>query len=355
MASLDRVNQAIRPKRLVRVPMELELIRAMDQTILSGAGGYSSREEFIGDAVHDKVLELTHVAEDAERIDGDLAIGSPATLEPLNFADTAISFRDGYLVQDDEAQLEVPSGPLLGLHNRDYPSIWALSQLAELLAEQPDGDAEAQVMEVVRRAWDYTARLRLLEHESGRKLTQLFPANRAKEQTATGVFRQFAIGRVRLTDGSVRADGPLFTWRALSARTKGDRIFLALTTPGHQLLTSLDGLNLETPHESAQAERFLAHLGDYAPADLAGLRIAARAAQAGSTRPELVERFAEQYPTFSEAQAASCAQGYVARCREWGLVEPKLIEGSYVLTEIGARLLAAGALGEDLPTIRTTA
>ena len=65
---------------------------------------------------------------------------------------------------------------------------------------------------------------------------------------------------------------------------------------------------------------------------------------------------------WSESVASSASQGYVARAREWGLVETKLVEGRYALTplrrEDGGRGAAAagdrgGLRGETMSTVIT--
>ena len=58
------------------------------------------------------------------------------------------------------------------------------------------------------------------------------------------------------------------------------------------------------------------------------------------SRLELVEVFQTARPDWTASVAATNTQGYVARAREWGLVESKQVAGTYRLTEFGERYTA---------------
>ena len=82
----------------------------------------------------------------------------------------------------------------------------------------------------------------------------------------------------------------------------------------------------------------MAYLAEHAPGDRWGFDHLARRRR-GWARPRGArESFPKTHPEWSPATASSVAQGYVARAREWGLVEPRLIEGRYWLTDIGRQL-----------------
>jgi hypothetical protein len=330
---------------LVRVPMMVDLVLAMDRTILSGAGGYGSRAEFIEDAVRDKILELT-IPDNPESDDGtpgvDGGSGERPYTEvlaiepaPIELADTAVRAAGRAKGLGGDVVLpEVADAPLLGLHNRDYPSVWALARLADMEGDV-DGDLVAAVVE---EAWLYGSRLTLLETRLGRKLTQALPVNRAKPRAASNAFRQFAIGTVRLVGERWHAEGPLFAWRALGVRRE-ENATIAVTDIGRRFLEAMDGLSLELPHAPDLADRFLAHLAEHAPADLYGFFLAVDGARENAGRLDVIERFRSAYPRFSDAHAAGCAQGYVARGREWGLIDAKMSDGAYTVTDAGARAL----------------
>jgi hypothetical protein len=334
--------------------MLVALIRDMDAALVAGAGGYSTREEFIAEAVRDKLLELAY--EPAPPGPGEPA-NAPAVLIPMTGGRDDTGDRAPPIVMAptfdlSETVLRAPASgfsmageavvqdrPLLGLHNRDYTSIWALSQLAELLRESPQPLA-ATLSEVTERAWEFAGRVR--PHDAGAelKLTALFPTNRAKAQSASGQFRAFAIGTVRESAGRLHGDGPLFVWGALQARHVPNNVEVGLTATGWELLAAVDGISLRLPHAPELAGRYLAYLRQHAPADFAGLVFALRGAAERMARAELIASYQESYPTWTEAQASTNAAGYVARGREWGLIEPKLVERRYRPTSTCEQILA---------------
>jgi hypothetical protein len=114
---------------------------------------------------------------------------------------------------------------------------------------------------------------------------------------------------------------------------------VGLTSAGRELLTALEAVSLEMPHPPGLAERFFAHLRAFAPQDWWGFTTLLEAVEAGTTRVELVELFQRAQPTWNESKNATNAAGYVARAREWGLVEPKQVDGRYALTPFGKHQL----------------
>lgn len=332
-------------RRIVRIPMPAGLIREMDTALAANAGGYTTREEFIGDAVRDRLLELEYdhapPGPGEQPVTPLTALAEGVTAAPSNAAppydldQTVLRAPQPGFVLDGEAA--VPDSALLGLHNRDYTSLWALSQLAGLLAESSLPFA-ATLREVTKRAWEFSARVRPLDADADLKLTSLFPTNRAKVQAASGQFRAFAIGTVRESEGRLHGDGPLFVWKALQARRGADNIEIGMTRPGWDLLAAVDGISLRLPHSPEVASRYFDYLHEHAPADLAGLMVVLRGAGERMTRAELIAAYQTHYSSWTEAQSSTNAAGYIARGREWGLVEPKLIERRYRLTHEGERL-----------------
>jgi hypothetical protein len=329
--------------------MPVALIREMDTALAAGAGGYTTREEFIGDAVRDRLLELQYDPAppgpgegvltpivSAAATDGPEEAVVRSTPPPFDMDETVLRAPRAGCVLEGEAS--VKDAALLGLHNRDYTSLWALSQLADLVAESPLPIA-ATLKEVTERAWEFSAQLRPLDVGAELKLTALFPTNRSKAQSASGQFRAFAIGTVRESEGSLHGDGPLFLWRALQARRNADAVEIGLTGPGWDLLAAVDGISLRLPHPPEAASRFLDYLRKYAPADLAGLVLALRGAGERMMRAELIAAYRDGYPAWTEVLSSTNAAGYIARGREWGLIEPKLIERRYRLTPTGERMI----------------
>ena len=262
-------------------------------------------------------------------------------LDIQNLAGTVLRAPSGApsLVHDGGAVLR--DEPLLGLHNRDYVSIWALHRLARYTPQGPIG-FEEYLDRVTKAAWFFGCRLGWLEHESpGRKLTVLFPTNLAKRPSAERGFQSFAVGsltRPGRGDGVPTGAGPLFAWNAVQVSSEAE-LSLGLTASGSRLMQDLDGISLELPHSRSLATRFLAYLKEHAPGDRWGFDHVVRTASDTPGREELVHSFAKAHPEWSEATASSVAQGYVARAREWGLLESRLTEGRYWLTAAGRELV----------------
>ena len=318
----------------------------MDTALVAGADGYATREEFITDAIRDKLLELTY--EPAPPGPGEPALSPPEMslvtdtrgdepgpapgVRTFDLTETVIrSPAPGYSMEGDVTVQDVP---LFGLHNRDYTSLWALWKIGQLVAESPQS-LTPTFEAVTEQAWQFAAQLRPLDAGAKQKLTALFPTNRAKAQSASGQFRAFAIGTVRESNGGFHGDGPLFVWRALQAQRGAEGMEVGLTRGGWELLASVDGVSLELPHGPGVAARFLEHLRANSSADFAALMFVLRGAGDRLTRPELIAAYQEMYPAWTEVQASTNAAGYVARGREWGLLETKLVDRRYGLTSDG--------------------
>jgi hypothetical protein len=225
---------------------------------------------------------------------------------------------------------------LLGLHNRDYVSLWAAQRLARYTCDGPIPFQEYQ-QRVTSAAWYFADQLRGLETgDRGRKLTVLLPTNMDKRQSAERGFQHFAVGTVARETGAsgLLATGALFAWQMIQIAPDDD-MPVGLTEVGWELLRSLEGLSLDLPHATARADRFLDYLGTHAPADKEGFDHILKVVADGPDRATLVASFAERHPEWTAAMANTNTTGYVARSREWGLVEPKLVEGRYWLSDQG--------------------
>jgi hypothetical protein len=330
--------------RIIRVPVQVGLLRSMDALILNRVGGYESRAEFVREAIEALVMELTY--EPA----GDLGSPSSRSVSVVPVPE-APAHRQASM---DMTALEVPSelaivegaatidaGPMFGLHNRDYPSLWALVQIAQMTssAAQPFEDCAARLM---ASAWSFGETLLALEQAGEGNLAALFPTNRAKPQSAQAAFENFAVGGYSLMADQLRAYGPLFAWRTCQLEVGHDaRVLVGLTEQGHELITALDGLVARMPHPQPQATAFVRHLQRHCPEDWWGFELVLIHAENGVGRERLAEVFREEEPTWGSSVAATNAAGYVARAREWGLLEPQMVDREYRLSEYGQSVLAS--------------
>lgn len=350
------INADIPPadeQRVVRIPMALGLIRNLDRALVAGAGGYTTRAEFITDAVRDRLLELEFEPAPPEPSESPGAAALRDRRPALNVVQRADEPNNELPDRKlDDTALTAPApgfslvgsaivqdAPLFGLHNRDFASLWALHELAAITAEKAEPLASA-LDRVTDRAWEFSARLRPFDVGAELKLTSLFPTNRTKAQSASGQFRAFAIGTVRQTEGQLYADGPLFVWRAVQAQETDGVVEIGLTDPGWELLSSIDGISLRLPHGFDLMKRFLDYLAIHAPADLEGFIVGLCGAGERMQRGQLIETYRAAYPTWTDTQASTNAAGYVARGREWGLIEPKLVDRRYQLTADGEKWMA---------------
>lgn len=357
MARAGEYKEELRDQRVVKLVLPLPLIREMDRLLLDGIGGFTTRTEFVREAIESYMLDLTHEPAPAEPT---LLRGRKRRLTPvtapvsneaegeaftpaasrLTMADTALPAiaRDGATMAGES---QLVAEPLFGMHNRDYPSLWAATRLAAYLDEGPV-TFEEYADRVTEEAWSYAAELDLLEVELDAKLTALFPTNDAKREASSGGFRMFAIGSASRTGSGVRTGGPLFLWRVCDAERHGDAIRVGLRREGRELLASLAGLTIAQPHPPEMARAFLAHLRVHARPDYWGFEHVLRTVAERPGRKELLASFQEARSDWRESVAATNAQGYVARGREWGLIAPKVVESRYELTDFGLEVLQGG-------------
>ena len=339
--------------RIIRVPIPVPLIREMDKVITEGVGGYATRTEFIVDAIQERILELTlGPGEDAGPPPATLT--TPLLPEVRNTAtpldtesaeatlrSTALVVPEGRFSIGPDCNRSRPEGKrLFGLHNRDYPALWALAQLAGMTGNAPV-PVEKFHTEVLREAWEFGRTLQGLERHLGRKCTALFPTNTTKRKAANQAFRLFAIGHFSLTtEGRVTTGGPLFEWRAAGlVGTDGD-LRIGLTRRGWDLLAALEGLSVAEPHREDLAAVFLDYIAAHAPADHAGFaEIVQAVGEDGATRKTVCNEVAAVWPDWTSTQVETNVAGYVARAREWGLVEPKQRRAKYQLTQFGHKRL----------------
>lgn len=366
-------------ERVVRIVLPITLIRQLDEALQERLGGFETRTEFVREAVDNMLLELKYEPAQPElhpsfERDNNRAGGiepevslrrqiderdSRETLADLqsaqdkgqsgphdnysvavlsDLAATALATPTlGAVIQDGIAQ--VADEHLFGLHNRDYPSIWAAHQLAEITREGLVSLSD-YLDEVTRRAWSYADVLHSLEQRLDRKLTVMFPRNLRKLQSAEEGFRAFAVGSVtnRSKNSRPSASGPLFAWKVCQLNLN-EQLLIGLTKQGYELLDALDGISLNNPHSPEEAERFFAHLREHAPGDWWGFETTLDAVAEKPDRNGLLDHFKAIQPDWSDAVVGTNSQGYIGRSREWGLIEPKQVQGRYLLTDFGRWIL----------------
>jgi len=350
-------------RRIMRVPLPVALIRDMDAVILEGPGGYSTRAEFIIDAIQERILELTiDTEEDAGppaplRVPDApfLASAPPMTTQQIRTSPlpaaapglstsptTAVaatrisSVSTGFVLGPDAVVSQTKDTELFGLHNRDFPSLWALHKLASAAQDAPV-EIEDFYRQLLADAWEFGTVLSRLTDGTGKKHSALFPTNADKPKSAEEAFRTFAVGDYRVTKvGEVLTSGPLFAWKVAGIAAQAGRLQIAVTAPGWDLLQSCVGIDVTQPHSQSAANTFLEHLMKHAPGDWAGFAgVLKSIGPEGAQRSELLERLQVVGFSWTESELSTNASGYVARCREWGLLEPKQVKGRYLLTDYG--------------------
>ena len=384
------------PGRLVRVRFPSALLKQIEDFLEAGVGGYTDRSELVVDAVRERLLELgetfafmprPHVptgatatneivkswtesmlaakerspkmAELIGQLLRDTLEKSPPLLEEWTGGDASpvpkidmwlsgvhqavIPLEDAAIVLDGvlspiESRDDIPQeGPLFGLHNRDFPSLWALAELGRFTAEGPIPYSEFMT-EVADRAWRYGEILVGLERQGIRGLTTLFPTNPDKREASKGRFLNFGVGEAKATEGGWITRGPLFQWGVAGIVVTEGVGCIGVTSLGTQLIGEVVGLTPDVPHLRQSAVGFAEFLRVSAPDDWWGFqRLLTAVGTGASTRDEVARHFhgSRFGDNWNKNQVSTNAAGYVARAREWGFLEQKQQDGRYVLTDLG--------------------
>lgn len=348
--------------RLVKLRLPAHLVRAMDERIVASRGTYLDRNEFVAEAVWDRINEdaardgstavvmtgsFSH-ATDIEPV-SDVDVGAETSTskanEPIGLATS--DFQPLPLHQIAERRAKVPTlprqavgGTIFGLHNRDLPTLWIVTHLARMTAE--DGGPIP---------WNgFVNRLRGVGQEAGLFL-------RAAD-SQPGVTVKASVGFPKPGDKARASEDRLVT-TALGAPSRSGltgpglllglvgtddpteaRPAVAVTTEALDLIADLAdaGFGLTLPQPEAATRRWLDYVATYAPEEHGTWLRVLRIVSKEPTRPELVARF----PEWTGSTADTNTTGYVSRGREWGLVAPELSEGRYRLTPLGERVVAGG-------------
>jgi hypothetical protein len=357
--------------RIVKIPLPVDLIRRIDEALAEGRGGLETRANFIKEASENFLAELTYPDAPPEGGEPGGEVGRfvairkgdwgqrtslpsdflsslpPSEQEELrvaNLQDTVLPAPpEGVTLETGVA--ETGGQPLLGIHNRDYPSLWAAHRLARYTENELVSFSDFRI-KVTTAAWFYAHQLSLLDdHPPATRLTALFPSNPLKRESAERAFQTFAVGAVprRLPQkGRIKVDGPLFAWNVCQLQREEGQLMVGLTSIGRKLLVDLAGISLKVPHEESLTRTFLSHLLAHSPGERWGFGQIIQTAAGNPDREQLVSIISRVRDDWSSATASSVAQGYVARAREWGLLERRLVSGRYALTDLGKKLQGYG-------------
>lgn len=313
--------------RLIKVLLPSHLVGAMDE-VIAASGSYASRSEFVADAIDGHLAEL-RAQQAVEGVSGprlERTNAAPGVMKPR--APVAAILSVSGHTPTVEHLGSCKAEPTWGMHNRDFPTLWALTHLSR--ATHATGEPVAFVdwlPEVVTDAWDLGRRLPTDKFDlSG------FPTNAAKREASEGRFVKFFIG-----DGP--GMGPLFDL-GLAGSDEDGRV--APTPAGLVLLTEIEGFSCERGRGIPQkwTRAYLRHIARYAPADLAFMsEVLAHIRSGEDDRTRLMQATADTHPDWSESVVDTNVAGFIARSREWGLLLPRQHKGRYAMEDAAMELL----------------
>jgi hypothetical protein len=330
-------ERGVRP---VKILLPVGLAGRIDEAVASGLGGFHDRHSLVAAAIDAYLLDLVYANQGDQSIPAlellPQGVSSTSQVAPPAVARTA----RGTSVVDTASALV--DEPLLGLHNRDWPSLWALGVLAEMSTEAAI-PWHSFLEAVTSRAWRLGELIESTPGAGGRKAAALLPTNKAKAQAAESAFQSFAVaavGKRPNPEGKFMVSGPLALWRAIAFTKMESELCVGLSDQGWDLLDQMSGLTSALPHGPDTADSFFSFLAAHSPTDWWGFETMLAAITDSPTRQKYLADFASARK-WSSSVASSAAQGYLARGREWGLVEPKIINGRYLLTDFGKEMSSA--------------
>ena len=372
--------------RPIKILLPGELVDRVDAVLQQGMGGFRTRHSLVEEAIEYYLQEL----QDLER--DDFALGSPnpapsreapiseksqsrtpiaagravsdrdsddramppslASMErnpqwanlvrgPATIEEMAISCPSAKATVSSESNVSTPDqGPILGLHNRDWPTLKALELLGEMSAPRAVLCSDFYNA-ATASGWMLGDVLKKYESKGAGKLSALLPGNREKAKAAESNYRNFALGWIKQSDEgeAVRTSGPIFSWSAVGLAWRENALHIGLTESGASLLDGVSGLIPTAPHPEDKARFFFRHIAEFGPSDWLFFQKLLSELFSSPTRNELVEIIKDSQNS-SDSVAASLVQGYVARGREWGLVEQKQQDNRYLLTPFGKDLIS---------------
>lgn len=348
-------------QRLVKLALPSDLVSDMDDYI-NGTSSYSGRQDFVADAIANLLadLEVTSSEQGAESPRSDtIDVGPLGDQQGSNAGVTGRGQRSHERVRREDSEVElypiepmssaaalaltgiafptdgvlltaprsvVPLEPTWGIHNRDYPTLWAAGLLSVELEEKETVSYHSWLADTTRIAWRIADALRTSDLDlSG------FPMNRAKAEKSEARFVRFFLG-------DDAGQGPLFDL-GLAAVTEDDQV--ALTSAGSDLLSRIKDWSprLDAHPGDRIASAFLDHLAAWVPADFDFLHKIIVLIDSGiSERNLLVSTISEAYNDWPGQVAGTNVAGFVGRARQWGLIERRQERRQYLLAP-GARAL----------------
>jgi hypothetical protein len=246
-----------------------------------------------------------------------------------------------------EGRIPKPDKPTWGMHNRDWPTLWALADLArrtaELRAPVPFSPWRQALGE---RASELAARLEAL---GTRFDVSGFPAARRRGDGSTLRFLALFVGE-RVGVGplfSLGLAGPAEPAADAPGRGRSTRDFraIALTPAGLDLLHSLAGFApWPAPVPDGRRRAWVSHLRTWVPADFALLVAVMEEISGGhDTRTTLVDAVAIRMGWEPGSNTAKTnVAGMIGRAREWNLVQRRQGKDRYRLVPDALTLVAAG-------------
>lgn len=326
--------------RLVKTWLPTSLVREMDETILA-SGAYNGRDDFIREAIGDRISE--HRARAADGPPSLILLGGTLKTKKTLSEPRTPSPERADAVPPDTLVPTLPAhrvgGILFGLHNRDYPTLWATHRLLTWAFERGAPLRWSEfVPRILEAAWTQGAQLAKMDAERAsaeQKAAVGFPTNSEKRQSAEARFSEHMLGSL---DGPRGPAGAIFAMRLAGSVAEGKDYLVAPTPEGNELIRILEASALmpQPPHPEPAWRAFGTYLRAALPDDHEALVRVLREIANRPTREKLIGEFAEEWPG---AIAPTNVSGYVSRGREWGLIEAKLIEGRYALTDRGRRAL----------------
>lgn len=343
-----RVASPSQSVRLVKTWLPVSLVKEMDETILRSGGAYNGRDDFIREAIADRISE--------DRLRPGTGGPAPVILlraganrtgppRPDNreqpkedgSAFLELSVDPGDLTRTPTLPPRALKGALYGLHNRDYPTLWAAHSSVKMATSRGAPVPWPEFLsEILEAAWRIGAQLARADEERNSiemKASIGFPTNPEKRQSAEGRFVEHMLG-MPSREGS--PTGPLFAMQLAGTAPSQSGYVIAPTERGKELLKALAaaGLAARPPHSADAWRLFRRHLCEALPEDYSAWTAVLRALAEMPTREDIVRRFSDNWPG---AAASTNVAGYVSRGREWGLIAPKLTDGRYELTALGQR------------------
>ncbi len=346
----------------------------MDEAILASHGSYSDRNEFVSEAIWDRLNEdaaagsprkptSTERPTEPSEIRNRPVVAVPPPVSassPGNDSSPVIAAKLSNEHRQDESKITIEdflsltaipavqsrgltlpmgrsSGINFGLHNRDMPTLWIAAHLIKAVCDNGAPIPWATFTSGLRLSAQAVAdELRTLDaiRAGPVKAAIGFPRGGDKARISEDRFISTALG-VPTRDG---AAGPAFLLGLVAADDPhATRPAVAPTPEALSLISTLaeNGLRLELPQPPAAALHWLDHIAsvntDEYEAWLAVLKVIGDK----PSRTDLIAAF----PQWTGSTADTNCMGYVSRSREWGLVHAELRDGRYQLTGLGEQII----------------